>query len=219
MTDNRLKDELSIFTIGHSNHELQKLIDLLKFNEIEVVADIRSNPHSRFASQFNKDDFKKAIQAAGIKYLFLGKEVGGKPEDPEFYDPDGFVLYSRIAKSPLFLEGIERLMNGIRNYRVVLMCSEENPAHCHRRLLVGRVLSEKVCKYITYVEMVGLSLNMRLLGKLIRSERIMVNKDFSISRRFQSGNLHNRFYKKERRRILRCPKNGRNQAPNRHKVE
>lgn len=143
MTDNRLKDELSIFTIGHSNHELQKLIDLLKFNEIEVVVDIRSNPHSRFAAQFNKDDFKKAIRAAGIKYLFLGKEVGGKPEDPEFYDPDGFVLYSRIAKSPLFLEGIERLMNGIRNYRVVLMCSEENPAHCHRRLLVGRVLSDK----------------------------------------------------------------------------
>ena len=136
-------NQFIVFTIGHSNHELQKLIDLLKFNEIEVVVDIRSNPYSRFAPQFNKDDFKKAIQAAGIKYLFLGKELGGKPEDPEFYDPEGYVLYSRIAESPLFLEGIERLMNGIRNYRVVLMCSEEKAAHCHRRLLVGRVLSEK----------------------------------------------------------------------------
>lgn len=143
MTEKRLKDELSIFTIGHSNHELQKLIDLLKSNEIEVLVDIRSNPYSKFAPQFNKDDFKKAIQATGIKYLFLGKELGGKPEDPEFYDPDGFVLYSRLAESPPFLGGIERLMNGIRNYRVVLMCSEENPAHCHRRLLIGRVLSEE----------------------------------------------------------------------------
>ncbi len=132
-----------IFTIGHSNLNLERFIKLLKANEIEVLVDIRSNPHSRFAPQFNKDGFKKAIHAAGIKYLFLGKEVGGKPEDPEFYDPDGFVLYSRIAESPIFLEGIERLMNGIRNYRVVLMCSEENPAHCHRRLLVGRVLGEK----------------------------------------------------------------------------
>ena len=143
VTKNRTKEELSIFTIGHSNHEFQKFIDLLKSNEIEVLVDIRSSPYSRFAPQFNKDDFKKAIQAAGIKYLFLGKELGGKPEDPEFYDPEGFVLYSRIAESPLFLEGIERLMNGIRNYRVVLMCSEENPANCHRRLLVGRVLAEK----------------------------------------------------------------------------
>jgi uncharacterized protein (DUF488 family) len=143
VTKNRTKEELSIFTIGHSNHELENLLDLLKSNKIEVLVDIRSSPYSRIAPQFNKDDFKKAIQTSGIKYLFLGKELGGKPEDPEFYDSEGFVLYSRIADSPLFLEGIERLMNGIKNYRVVLMCSEENPAHCHRRLLVGRVLSEK----------------------------------------------------------------------------
>lgn len=143
MKEKEVSKQLRVFTIGHSNHELRKLIDLLKFNKIDVVVDIRSNPHSRFAPQFNKDGFKKVIHAAGVKYLFLGKEVGGKPKDPEFYDPDGFVLYSRIAESPIFLEGIERLMNGIRNYRVVLMCSEENPAHCHRRLLVGRVLDKK----------------------------------------------------------------------------
>ena len=143
VTKNGTKEELSIFTIGHSNHELREFVDLLKSNEIEVLVDIRSNPYSRFAPRFNKEHFKNVIQAAGIKYLFLGKELGGKPKDSEFYDSEGFVLYSRIAESPLFLEGMERLMNGIVNYRVVLMCSEENPANCHRRLLVGRVLSEK----------------------------------------------------------------------------
>ena len=134
---------MEIFTIGHSNLEIGKFVQLLKTYQIEVLADIRSNPHSSFSPQFNKDGFDKAIHKAGLKYLFLGRELGGKPKNPEFYDPDGFVLYSRIAESPKFLEGIERLMNGIRNYRVVLMCSEENPTHCHRRLLVGKVLSEK----------------------------------------------------------------------------
>ncbi|HDL89516.1 MAG TPA: DUF488 domain-containing protein, partial [Thermodesulforhabdus norvegica] len=97
MRDDKKQDKrgIVIFTIGHSNNELQKLIDLMKSNDIELLIDIRFNPYSRFAPQFNKDDFKKAIQAAGIKYLFLGKELGGKPEDPEFYDPEGFVLYSR----------------------------------------------------------------------------------------------------------------------------
>jgi uncharacterized protein (DUF488 family) len=108
-----------------------------------VLVDIRSNPYSKFAPQFNKDILKKGILTSGIKYLFLGKELGGKPEDPEFYDPEGFVQYSRIAESQIFLQGIERLMNGIRKYRVAIMCSEENPVHCHRRLLVGRVLSKK----------------------------------------------------------------------------
>jgi uncharacterized protein (DUF488 family) len=143
MTENRLKSEWSIFTIGHSNHELDRFLELLKSNHVDVVVDIRSNPYSKFAPQFNKEDFKKAILSIGIKYLFLGGELGGKPKDPVFYDAEGFVLYSRIAESPPFLEGIERLMNGIKNYRVALMCSEENPAHCHRRLLVGKVLQEK----------------------------------------------------------------------------
>jgi uncharacterized protein (DUF488 family) len=143
MTENSQKGEWSIFTIGHSNHELDRFLELLRSKHIDVLVDIRSNPYSKFAPQFNKDDLKKAALTAGIKYLFLGKELGGKPKNPGFYDSEGFVLYSRIAESPLFLQGIERLMNGIRNYRVTLMCSEENPAHCHRRLLVGRVLSEK----------------------------------------------------------------------------
>ena len=42
----------------------------------------------------------------------------------------------------MFIEGIDRLMKGISKYRVALMCSEENPATCHRRLLIGRVLSD-----------------------------------------------------------------------------
>jgi len=133
----------TIFTIGHSNLDLEAFIKLLKDNDIEVLVDVRSNPYSRFASQFNKVSIQKTIQANGMKYLFLGKELGGKPEGTDFYDSDGYVLYSRIADSPLFAEGIERLIKGIKKYRVAIMCSEENPINCHRRLLVGRVLSDK----------------------------------------------------------------------------
>ena len=77
-----------------------------------------------------------------MNYLFLGKEIGGKPSDPQFYDSDGYVLYSKIAGSADFLEGIERLLNGIKQYKIALMCSEENPETCHRRLLIGKVLSD-----------------------------------------------------------------------------
>ena len=110
---------------------------------LNVLADARSNPYSRFASQFDKDYVQNAIQANGIKYLFLGRELGGRPKDPESYDPEGHVLYSKIADSPLFYDGIGRLMTVIKTYRVAIMCSEENPTHCHRQILVGRVLSVK----------------------------------------------------------------------------
>jgi uncharacterized protein (DUF488 family) len=133
----------TIFTIGHSNLDLNSFIKLLKDNAIEVLVDVRSNPYSRFASQFNKANIQKAIQENGLKYLFLGKELGGRPKEKEFYDPEVYVMYSKIAVSPRFMEGIERLITGIKKYRVAIMCSEENPVNCHRRLLVGKVLSQK----------------------------------------------------------------------------
>ncbi len=143
MNDKDSQEKLTIFTVGHSNHSLEVFINLLQSHKINVLVDVRSKPFSRFSPQFNKEGLEKAVKAGGIKYLFLGRELGGRPQDSEFYDNYGFVLYSRIAESPLFLEGIDRLIKGIKTYRVAVMCGEENPANCHRRLLVGRVLGER----------------------------------------------------------------------------
>ena len=143
MNDKDSQEKLTIFTIGHSNHSLEVFINLLQSHKIDVLVDVRSKPSSRFSPQFNKEGLEKSVKARGIKYLFLGMELGGRPQHSEFYDNQGFVLYSRIAESPLFLEGIDRLIKGIKTYRVAVMCGEENPANCHRRLLVGRVLAKR----------------------------------------------------------------------------
>jgi uncharacterized protein (DUF488 family) len=132
-----------LFSIGHSNHALERFLDLLRQHRIEVLVDARSHPYSRFAPHFDKSSLKEAVSKAGIKYLFLGRELGGRPDGDEFYDKEGHVLYGRVAEASLFLDGIERLENGIANYRIALMCSEENPSACHRRLLVGRVLAAR----------------------------------------------------------------------------
>ncbi len=115
---------------------------LLEKAEINVLVDVRSNPFTRYSIHFNHDPLKVAMQNAGLKYLFLGKELGGKPKDEEFYDEDGFLLYGRVAHSPRFAHGMQRLLNGMQNHNIVLMCGEENPTGCHRRLLIGRVLAE-----------------------------------------------------------------------------
>lgn len=132
-----------LFSIGHSNHALETFLGLLKQHRIEVLVDARSHPYSKFAPHFDAGPLKKEVTSAGIKYLFLGKELGGRPNGDEFYDADGYVLYSRVAESLLFLEGIRRLETGVTKYRVALLCSEEDPLACHRRLLVGRVLARR----------------------------------------------------------------------------
>ncbi len=59
------------------------------------------------------------------------------------YDANGRARYAKVAESVEFLSGIERLERGADGFRVAIMCSEEDPAHCHRRLLIGRVLIER----------------------------------------------------------------------------
>jgi uncharacterized protein (DUF488 family) len=132
-----------IFTIGHSNHGLEKFISLLKANEIETVVDVRSKPYSRFASWFNKPAIKEPLHAHGIGYLFLGEMLGGKPEDKRYYDAEGHVLYSLIAESLEFQQGIERVIELRMEHRAALMCSEENPLNCHRFHLVSKTLEKR----------------------------------------------------------------------------
>jgi uncharacterized protein (DUF488 family) len=133
----------SVFTIGHSNHSTEKFVGLLKRHGIELLVDTRSHPYSRHAPRFNNRDIEEILSGNGIGYLFLGLELGGRPEEKEFYDAEGRVNYALIEKSRLFLDGIHRLKKEIQDRRVALLCSEEDPAGCHRRLLVGRALSER----------------------------------------------------------------------------
>lgn len=129
-----------VFSIGHSNHPLERFVELLAKHRVAVVADIRSHPGSKYSPHFDREVVKRALSAAGIRYVFLGDTLGGRPSQPDFYDREGHVLYRRVAETQWFRDGIERLLSGARRYRVAMMCSEENPRDCHRRLLVGRVL-------------------------------------------------------------------------------
>jgi uncharacterized protein (DUF488 family) len=130
-----------VFTIGHSTHQSDWFVNLITRYEIEVLVDIRSHPFSQRVPHFDLDAIRESVRAAGIRYVYLGRELGGRPADTNLYDEDGRVLYGKVAETPLFQTGIERLEKGVRRYRVALMCSEEDPAGCHRRLLVGRVLA------------------------------------------------------------------------------
>jgi len=133
----------SFFTIGHSNHAIEAWLELLRRHTVEVVVDTRSSPYSKYVPQFDRDLVQRSLEQAGFRYLFLGAELGGRPENPAYYDSKGHVLYSRLRDDHRFEAAIARLESGMERFRVALLCGEEDPAHCHRRLLIGRVLAER----------------------------------------------------------------------------
>jgi uncharacterized protein (DUF488 family) len=131
-----------VFTIGHSNHPIDVFMRLLMDNDVEAIVDTRSHPRSKFAPQYDAGALRRSLRERRIEYIYLGKELGGRPEGNGFYDEDGRVFYSRVAESAFFQRGMRLLDSAIRKYRLALLCSEENPSFCHRRLLIARVLRE-----------------------------------------------------------------------------
>ena len=129
----------TLFTIGHSDHELAALVDLLRRHRVEVVADVRSQPYSARFPRFNKDLLERGLGEHHIRYVFLGRELGARRDEPECY-VDGVARYDLVAKTAAFTNGLLRVRNGIGESNLALLCAEKDPLTCHRTILVCRHL-------------------------------------------------------------------------------
>lgn len=128
-----------VYTIGHSTHSTDRLIQLLIGHGVNALVDVRSQPYSRVNPQFNRESLRTEMKTAGISYVFLGRELGARPADRSCYI-DGQVQYDLLARTALFQEGLTRVAQGLTSHRVALMCAEKDPLACHRTILVCRHL-------------------------------------------------------------------------------
>ena len=129
-----------IYTVGHSNHPIAHFLTLLQGQGVNLLADVRSTPYSRFNPQFRRDPLSHALAERGIEYLFLGEELGARSKDRACYEKDGRVSYRKLAQSELFRQGIDRLLAAAKTHTVAIMCAEKDPLDCHRTILVTREL-------------------------------------------------------------------------------
>jgi uncharacterized protein (DUF488 family) len=130
----------TIFTIGHSRHAPGHFTWLLHSHTITRLVDVRSHPVSKWAPHFNKAALEQLLETRSLDYVFLGRQLGGRPEGREFYREDGSVDYVLRAAAPDFVAGIEQLVEFACARRTVILCAEEDPASCHRRRLVAPAL-------------------------------------------------------------------------------
>ncbi len=129
----------ALFTIGHSTLEQSELMRLLRMHRVTAVVDVRSTPFSKRVPQFDRPVLDQALDESGIRYSFAGKELGARRDEQHCY-VDGVARYDLISETPAFAEGIKRVVNGLENYRIALLCAEKDPITCHRTVLVCRHL-------------------------------------------------------------------------------
>ncbi len=132
-----------LFTIGHSVHTVEGFVALLKQHAVNALCDVRSSPYSRHSPQFNRESIKEDVLKHGIRYIYLGAELGPRSSDLSCYE-NGKVQYQRIAEKEIFQQGLSRLQKGMETHRIALMCAEKDPLTCHRMLLICRNLRRPI---------------------------------------------------------------------------
>jgi len=131
-------DKPTIYTIGHSTHELNYFLELLREYKINCVVDVRSNPASIYNPQYNQEPFKDYLKKNNITYLHFADEFGARQNDPDLLDDDGILDFEKVRKSWQFKNGLERIWQGVdKGYSIAIMCSESNPLDCHRFSMVS----------------------------------------------------------------------------------
>lgn len=116
---------VQLFSIGHSNHTDEKLLSLLQLHGIACLADVRSAPYSRYNPQFNRERLAAFLQENGIDYAWLGDSLGGRRKTGDEY-----------AYDAVFKQGLQQLLHTGAAQVTAMMCSEEDPRHCHRHHII-----------------------------------------------------------------------------------
>ena len=134
---------MDIYTIGHSNYPVEKLIDMLKHYDIDTVVDIRGTPYSKYNVQYNKETIAHTLTEAGFIYIYMAKELAAKRENKVSYNKEGYSDFEKVVKEKDFLNGVDRLKVGCaKGYKIALLGAMQDPIRCHRSILVGRALRE-----------------------------------------------------------------------------
>lgn len=132
---------MEIYTIGHSNYTMERLIDMLEYYNINCVVDIRGTPYSKYNIQFDKEAIRYTLTNAGFVYIYMGKELAAKRIRNNSYNNEGYSNFEEVIKEEEFKRGVERLKNGCeKGYKIILLGAMQDPIRCHRSILVGREL-------------------------------------------------------------------------------
>jgi uncharacterized protein (DUF488 family) len=133
-----------LYTIGYGAREIDAFIAILHRYGIAYLIDVRSSPYSRYKPDFSRERLEEHLHGAGVRYVYMGDTLGGRPDDPTCYDKDGKVDYAMVAERDFYRAGLDRLAKAYsQGLAVSLMCSEGRPENCHRGNLIGKSLVER----------------------------------------------------------------------------
>lgn len=141
-----------MYTIGYATKPIRDFIEQLQNYDVTVVADIRSVPYSKAFFDYHQEALAGHLKNAGIRYVYLGEELGPRSKNPRHYNDSGQVQFDLLMQSSLYRSGIQRLFDGVqKGFNIAMVCACKDPAICHRSLLVGWSLNHQHNHELTHI--------------------------------------------------------------------
>ena len=196
---------MDIYTIGHSNYSMEKLIQMLRYYNIDTVVDIRGTPYSKYNVHFDKERIKYSLTKAGFIYIYMAKELAAKRINKISYNEEGYSDFEKLVQEEDFIKGIERLKDGCnKGYRIALLGAMQDPIRCHRSILVGRALKEAGFNVMHILDDLSIKnqdyIDERVLDKYF-SDRSQLTIDALLGNEMSIGEMINEGYRMANKEI------------------
>ncbi len=160
-----------IFTVGHSDQDADSFVELLSRYDVTAVVDVRSHPGSSWAPQFNRASLRDRLKKSGIRYAFMGEQLGVRSQVPSHFQ-DGRISYERLAESAEFQQGLSQVVRASAQQQLALMCSEGDPLRCHRSILIAPALEQAGITVKHILRSGDSAAHAELLERLLREENL-----------------------------------------------
>ena len=196
---------MDIYTIGHSNYSMEKLIQMLRYYNIDTVVDIRGTPYSKYNVHFDKERIKYSLTKSGFIYIYMAKELAAKRINKISYNEEGYSDFEKLVQEEDFIKGIERLKDGCnKGYRIALLGAMQDPIRCHRSILVGRALKEAGFNVMHILDDLSIKnqdyIDERVLDKYF-SDRSQLTIDALLGNEMSIGEMINEGYRMANKEI------------------
>jgi len=133
----------TIYTVGHSDLSFLNFLSLIQANDITHIIDIRSIPYSRHAPWSNKSRLPELLKPFRICYTYLGHKLGGKKKTLS-----DKLRQQGVTPIGIYNDAIQMLLQLSLRDKLSLLCSEGDPANCHRQHIVAQTLLDSGVKVI-----------------------------------------------------------------------
>jgi len=132
---------LDLFTIGYTKKSAEKFFGIISENKIEIVADVRLYNSTQLAGFSKSWDLKYFLkQICNCSYIEMQEFAPTRSLFDNY--KKGYIKwheYERVYNEFLNTRANLDFFGAFQNKRICLLCAEDTPECCHRRLLAEKI--------------------------------------------------------------------------------